>query len=108
MRQRLAGLAAKGAGILEKSGRLGLAGGFGVEGATPGAVTTAGTSVSPADSMGRNEDLKLDDQPECRYPKELVYMTWKTSRTNDPGHRWLREEIVSALKLAQAAARQLQ
>jgi hypothetical protein len=24
-------------------------------------------------------------------------MTWKTSRTNDPGHRWLREEIIKVL-----------
>lgn len=31
------------------------------------------------------------------YPPEKLYMTWKTSRTKDPGHRWLREEIISVL-----------
>jgi DNA-binding transcriptional LysR family regulator len=31
------------------------------------------------------------------YPSEKLYMTWKTSRTNDPGHRWLREEIIKVL-----------
>lgn len=32
------------------------------------------------------------------YPPEKLYMTWKTSRTNDPGHRWLREQITLALQ----------
>lgn len=32
-----------------------------------------------------------------KYPPEKLYMTWKTSRTNDPGHRWLREEIIKVL-----------
>lgn len=32
---------------------------------------------------------------EC--PEEKFYMTWKTSRTNDPGHRWLRQEIITVL-----------
>lgn len=27
-------------------------------------------------------------------PKQKVYMTWKKNRDNDPGHRWLREQIV--------------
>jgi DNA-binding transcriptional LysR family regulator len=35
------------------------------------------------------------------YPPEKLYMTWKTSRTNDPGHRWLREEITKALTIEQ-------
>lgn len=32
------------------------------------------------------------------YPPEKLYMTWKTSRTNDPGHQWLREQIALALQ----------
>ena len=53
--------------------------------------------------ISRNYPLALYDLP-FTYPEELIYMTWKTSRTNDPGHRWLREEIVAALTRAQAAA----
>lgn len=29
-------------------------------------------------------------------PLQDTYMFWKKSRTNDPGHRWLREEILKA------------
>lgn len=56
--------------------------------------------------ISRNYPLALYDLP-FSYPEELVYMTWKTGRTNDPGHRWLREEIVSALRQAAAAAQQM-
>ena len=53
--------------------------------------------------VSRNYPLALHELP-FTYPEELVYMTWKTSRTNDPGHRWLRGEIVKALKQAADAA----
>lgn len=33
---------------------------------------------------------------EC--PEEQFYLTWKTSRSNDPAHRWLRDQIITALK----------
>lgn len=36
------------------------------------------------------------------YPEEQIYMTWKNNRTNDPGHQWLREQIITAFKLALA------
>ena len=29
-------------------------------------------------------------------PTQQVYITWKKHRTNDPGHRWLREQVLSA------------
>lgn len=53
--------------------------------------------------ISRNFPLAVYDLP-FSYPEELIYMTWKTGRTNDPGHRWLREKIVTALTRAQAAA----
>ena len=31
-------------------------------------------------------------------PEQEVYMLWKTNRTNDPSHRWLRDEIRSAYR----------
>lgn len=29
-------------------------------------------------------------------PKQKVYMTWKKNRDNDPGHLWLREQVMMA------------
>lgn len=49
-----------------------------------------------AKAIAKNYSLSLYDLP-FDYPEERVYMTWKTSRTNDPGHRWLRNEIAAAL-----------
>lgn len=49
-----------------------------------------------AKAVARNYSLSLYDLP-FDYPEERIYMTWKTSRTNDPGHRWLREEVAAAL-----------
>lgn len=31
-------------------------------------------------------------------PQEQFYMTWKTSRSNDPAHQWLRDQIIAALR----------
>lgn len=53
--------------------------------------------------IARNYPLALYDLP-FAYPDERIYMTWKTSRTNDPGHRWLRGEIAVALRQAAASA----
>jgi DNA-binding transcriptional LysR family regulator len=55
--------------------------------------------------ISRNYPLALYDLP-FAYPDERIYMTWKTSRTNDPGHRWLRGEIAVALSQAAARARE--
>lgn len=55
--------------------------------------------------VSRHYPLALYDLPFAN-PDERIYMTWKTSRTNDPGHRWLREEIAVALSQAEARARE--
>lgn len=39
-----------------------------------------------------------------KYPEEQIYTTWKNNRTNDPGHQWLRGQIISAFKRAQVPA----
>lgn len=62
-------------------------------------MTTDLVAILPtafAKAISRNYPLSLYDLP-FEYPEESVYMTWKTSRTNDPGHRWLREEVATAL-----------
>lgn len=46
--------------------------------------------------ISRTYPLAIYDLP-FFIPEERFYMTWKTSRTNDPGHQWLREEIATAL-----------
>lgn len=50
-----------------------------------------------AHSAARNYPLDIHPLP-FDYPPEKLYMTWKTSRTNDPGHRWLREQIIAVLQ----------
>lgn len=47
-----------------------------------------------------NYPLALYELP-FTYPEERIYMTWKTGRTNDPGHQWLRKEIAFALMQAE-------
>ncbi|WP_295805721.1 LysR family transcriptional regulator [uncultured Nitratireductor sp.] len=69
-------------------------------------MTTDLVAILPtafAKVISRNHPLALYDLP-FAYPEEQIYMTWKTSRTNDPGHRWLREEIASAVRQAAAQA----
>ncbi|MEP3071236.1 LysR family transcriptional regulator [Maricaulis sp.] len=69
-------------------------------------MTTDLVAVLPtafARVIARNYPLALYDLP-FAYPDERIYMTWKTSRTNDPGHRWLRSEIAVALRQAAASA----
>lgn len=69
-------------------------------------MTTDLVAILPtafARAISRNYPLALYDLP-FAYPEERVYMTWKTSRTNDPGHRWLREEITAALGEAAGSA----
>lgn len=71
-------------------------------------MTTDLVAILPtafAKVIARNYPLSLYDLP-FEYPEERIYMTWKTSRTNDPGHRWLRGEIAVALNQAAARARE--
>ncbi len=38
--------------------------------------------------------LEIYDAP-FELPEQQIYMTWKKGRNNDPGHRWLRQQISS-------------
>ena len=56
-----------------------------------------------AREMAKYYPLNLYPMP-FEYPEEQIYMTWKNNRTNDPGHQWLRNQIITAFKQAGAPA----
>ncbi|WP_440959188.1 LysR family transcriptional regulator [Oceanicaulis sp. LC35] len=69
-------------------------------------MTTDLVAIMPtafARAISRNYPLAIYDLP-FDYPEERIYMTWKSSHTNDPAHKWLRAEIAVALRQAAAAA----
>ena len=32
------------------------------------------------------------------FPEQQIYMIWKKQRNSEPGHQWLRQQILSALE----------
>lgn len=48
-----------------------------------------------AEKAAENYPLKIHPLP-FDLPDQRIYMTWKKVKQNDPGHRWLREQIAQA------------
>ena len=51
-----------------------------------------------AQEVAANFDLDIHEVP-LRLPEQHVYMLWHVNREHDPGHRWLREAMLSALQV---------
>ena len=49
------------------------------------------------EEISDNFDLDVHDVP-IDLPEQHHYMTWHVNSDNDPGHKWLRESIMSAMK----------
>lgn len=50
--------------------------------------------------MSRNFDIAMHEMP-AGIPEQHTYMMWHTNSDHDPGHRWLRESMMQALRTNQ-------
>lgn len=50
-----------------------------------------------AEKIAPNFDLDIHEVP-FEVPEQHMYMTWHVGSENDPGHRWLRETMLQAMK----------
>lgn len=50
-----------------------------------------------AKEIARNFDIAVYDMP-MKIPDQTVHMLWHSKSTGDPGHQWLREAMLTALR----------
>jgi DNA-binding transcriptional LysR family regulator len=48
-------------------------------------------------AVARNFDIEIYDMP-VKVPEHAVYMLWHQKSTSDPGHQWLRETMLAAMR----------
>lgn len=48
-------------------------------------------------ALARNFDIAIYDMP-VKVPQHAVYMLWHQKSTSDPGHQWLRETMLAAMR----------
>jgi len=50
-----------------------------------------------AEAIARNFDVAIYDMP-VKVPQHAVYMLWHQKSTSDPGHQWLRQTMLAAMR----------
>jgi DNA-binding transcriptional LysR family regulator len=50
-----------------------------------------------AQAIARNIDVAIYDMP-VKVPQHVVYMLWHQKSTGDPGHQWLRQTMLAAMR----------
>jgi DNA-binding transcriptional LysR family regulator len=50
-----------------------------------------------AEDIADTFELDIHELP-FEFPREDVFMLWHVNKENDPGHKWLREQMIQALE----------